>query len=356
MVLIIMRKTKLFLICLLTIITVTFILINDESVVVENLYSNNIYKLISKSLRLIFGWIYFSIGDILYFLFLLSIIYCLTFKLKSIKKKYQNYLVIILFVIISFYLFWGLNYKRISFNNKLNLNTEFKKSDLIDFTESTILEINEKHLEIFGGDSIIPANKYDFEKSVKLSVENIKDLKNSNIVEFVNINYEYVSVKKSIFSKILTYMGFSGYLNPFTNEANINTKIPQSDLIFVINHEISHQLGVAKESEANFLAYNLLVNSKNEYLKFCGFNYALKLSLAELSKIDYDIYSFFLNQINNGITKEYINTSKFWKKYDGNIEKISKKAYDFYLKQNNISSGIQNYNESLSLILNYKKK
>ena len=351
-----MKKNKLFLICFLAIITVILILVNDESIIVENLYSNNIYKLISKSLRLIFGWIYFSIGDILYFLFLLSIIYCLTFKINSIKKNYQNYLVIMLFVIISFYMFWGLNYKRVSISNKLKLNTEFKKSDLINFTKSAILEINEKHLEIFGSDSTIPANKYDFEKSVKISVENIKDLKNSNIGEFVNINYEYTSVKKSIFSKLLTYMGFSGYINPFTNEANINTKIPQSDLIFVINHEISHQLGIAKESEANFLAYNLLINSKNDYLKFCGLNYALKLSLGELSKIDYSIYSFFFNQINNGVTKEYINTSKFWKKYDGNIEKISKKTYDFYLRQNNVDSGLQNYNESLSLILNYKKE
>ena len=188
-----MKKNKLFLICFLAIITVILILVNDESIIVENLYSNNIYKLISKSLRLIFGWIYFSIGDILYFLFLLSIIYCLTFKINSIKKNYKNYLVIMLFVIINFYMFWGLNYKRVSISNKLKLNTELKKSDLINFTKSAILEINEKHLEIFGSDNTIPTNKYDFEKSVKISVENIKDLKNSNIGEFVNINYEYTS-------------------------------------------------------------------------------------------------------------------------------------------------------------------
>ena len=85
-----MRKNKLFLICFLTILTLTLILVNDDNIIVENLYSDNIYKLISKSLRLIFGWIYFSIGDILYFLFLLSILYCLTFKINSIKKNYQK--------------------------------------------------------------------------------------------------------------------------------------------------------------------------------------------------------------------------------------------------------------------------
>ena len=58
-------------------------------------------------------------------------------------------------------------------------------------------------------------------------------------------NYKNVSVKKSLFSLPLTYMGFSGYINPFTNEANINRKIPSTSLTFVINHEIAHQLGIA---------------------------------------------------------------------------------------------------------------
>ena len=122
-------------------------------------------------------------------------------------------------------MFWGLNYKRVSISNKL-VKYRIQKSDLINFTKSAILEINEKHLEIFGSDSTIPTNKYDFEKSVKISVENIKDLKNSNIGGSVNINYD-TSVKKSILGKLLTYMGFSGYINPFTNEANINTKSPE---------------------------------------------------------------------------------------------------------------------------------
>ena len=46
----------------------------------------------------------------------------------------------------------------------------------------------------------------------------------------------------------------------------------------------------------------------------------------------------------------------FWKKYDGKIEEVSKKSYDLFLKQNNIQTGIKNYNESISLILNFKNQ
>jgi hypothetical protein len=98
----------------------------------------------------------------------------------------------------------------------------------------------------------------------------------------------------------------------------------------------------------------MLVNSDNEYHKYCGLSYALRLCLSEVSKIDMDQYKKLIGQVNEGIIQDYIDINKFWKKYDGNIESISKKTYDIYLKQNNIDSGIKNYNESISLILNYK--
>jgi hypothetical protein len=122
----------------------------------------------------------------------------------------------------------------------------------------------------------------------------------------------------------------------------------------VINHEIAHQLGIASEKDANFISFVMLINSDNEYHKYCGLSYALRLCLSEVSKIDMDQYKKLIGLVNEGIIQDYIDINKFWKKYDGNIESISKKTYDIYLKQNNIDSGIKNYNESISLILNYK--
>ena len=98
----------------------------------------------------------------------------------------------------------------------------------------------------------------------------------------------------------------------------------------------------------------MLINSENDYHKFCGLSYALRLCLNEIAKIDNKKYHELINNVNNGIIRDYIEINKFWKKFDGEIENISKKTYDIYLKQNNIDSGIKNYNESISLILNYK--
>ena len=58
------------------------------------------------------------------------------------------------------------------------------------------------------------------------------------------------SVKNSILSTPLSYMGFSGYINPFTLEAQINVNTPQLYLPTTICHEIAHQMGYSAENEA----------------------------------------------------------------------------------------------------------
>ena len=129
-------------------------------------------------------------------------------------------------------------------------------------------------------------------KNIQISKENTAKLKGVFKESLIKSNYKNISVKKSLFSLPLTYMGFSGYINPFTNEANINRKIPSTSLTFVINHEIAHQLGIASEKDANFISYVMLINSDNHYHKFCGYSYALRLCLNELSKIEIDNFYF----------------------------------------------------------------
>jgi Zn-dependent peptidase ImmA (M78 family) len=49
--------------------------------------------------------------------------------------------------------------------------------------------------------------------------------------------------------------GILGYYNPFTAESQYNPNIPATQLPFTLAHEMSHQLGYAREQEASFIAY-----------------------------------------------------------------------------------------------------
>ena len=322
--------------------------------VVEKYYSDFFYLYISEKLRFITGWISIPIGDLLYLFIILSLIYFVFFRIKKSTNILLNLGSSAFIFIFLFYVLWGLNYKRVPVKDHLNVDGNFEIKELTDFTETLIDKINKKHIFLFKNDSVRPINEYSFTESIEISKNNIDKLKEKLKKPIIKSDYKNVSVKKSLFSLPLTYMGFSGYINPFTNEANINYKIPSTSLIFVINHEIAHQLGIASEKDANFISYLMLISSDDEYLKYCGLSYALRLCLNELSKLDYDKYQYLSQKINKGIIKDFVEINKFWKNYEGKIEKVSKKSYDLYLKQNNIQSGIKNYNESISLILKYK--
>jgi len=335
-----------------------YILINyitPENLFIEKYYSNQFYPFISEKLRFLTGHINIPLGDVFYLVLVIVVFYLIIFRGKSVKVKVLNLGSLLFILTFIFYIFWGLNYKRITIKNHLGVENRFEKKELLKFTEELIDKINKNHISLFLADSIKPENPYSFDENIIKSHENAEKLKTIFKDDIGIYNYKRKSVKKSLFSFPLTFMGFSGYINPFTNEANINYKIPPTSLTFVINHEIAHQLGIASEKDANFISYIMLINSKDKYHNFCAMSYALRLCLNEISKIDHNNYKILIKRVNKGIIKDYIEINKFWEKFEGKIENISKKTYDIYLKQNNIKSGIKNYNESISLILNYNK-
>ena len=254
---------------------------------------------------------------------------------------------------ILFYFLWGINYKRVSIKNKIVLNQEVDIVKLVDFTNQLIDKTNKKHLDLFNLDSIIPFDNRSFEEIKNTSISDFKNLKTLRQNSIQNFDYEYPSIKKSLFSNALTFMGFSGYINPFTGEANINTKIPKNSIPFVINHEIAHQLGTAQERDANFISYISLLNSSNQFHEFLALSYSLKVCLNELYINDRDSYSNSIKKINIGILNNYKQSQDFWNKYNGPVEVVSKNIYDKFLKQNDLKTGIKNYGETISLILSY---
>ena len=93
-------------------------------------------------------------------------------------------------------------------------------------------------------------------------------------------------VKKSLLSLPLSYMGYSGYLNPFTLESQINAKMPPISQIITSFHEAAHQLGYANEKEANFIAYLSAIKNNDPYVKYAGYTFAFRYLYYEFYKID----------------------------------------------------------------------
>lgn len=351
-----MKPFKIYLILTLSLIIQWAViqLFKIHPTIAENWYSLTIYPLASKLLRLFFGWIPISIGDLFY----IALIVIFIFSIKSVVQHFKQSKIVVLFKILAilalinlvFNMNWGYNYLRKPVTKLFAIsNNVYNNDELINFTKKLINKTNEIQFKITANDSIVVFNKAKNTTIKNRAVSAIKTLKN----DYPFLNYKFASVKNSLFSLPLTYMGFAGYLNPFTNEAQVNYLIPKNSLPMTTCHEIAHQTGIASESGANFVGYLATTHSTDLYFQYSGYTTALRYCLYEISQNDEQAYNSLIKTIHIGILKDFKNSDQFWKSYQNWSEKYFKLFYSNFLKFNQQKDGIKEYNKLVFLLINY---
>lgn len=322
---------------------------------VEKYYSNGLYPYISKCFRFILGWIPFSIGDIIYILLILMIIRWLWKIRKSWKVNYKSHFLSITSTLsigyFLFHLLWAANYHRVPLYQKMNIEKEYEREDLLFVTEQLIKRVNHIHFLIDENDNIKITNPSTKKEVFKQTLNGYDKL----AMQYDYFRYDYLSIKPSLISLPLTYMGFAGYLNPFSNEAQVNYKIPMYTFPTVSCHEMAHQLGYASESEANFIGYLASINNDDLYFQYSGFIYALRYCLSNWEVRDRNVYDILLKQLKHGCIENMKESDIFWERYDSVIEGVFKQFYDNYLKINQQKDGLKTYTQFVGLLVNYHK-
>lgn len=337
-------------------IQIAFIqLISFFPVLIEGYYSNGFYVYISNFLRVIVGFFSFSLGDLGYILAIVFLIIGCIKITKKAKISWKNRLLKILSYLSVFYFFfhilWGLNYYRLPLFEKLKIDKEYSNQDLLKFTKQLIEKTNSIHIQITKNDSSKVVFPYSQEQVFEMNLNGYQNLSK----QIPSFNYEHPSIKKSLFSLPLSYMGFSGYLNPFTNEAQVNYKIPMYNFPTTVTHEMAHQLGYASESEANFIGFLASINNQNIYFQYSGYNHALHYCLSNWRFRDEVQFKNLLKTVHPGIIKNYKESEDFWDNYESFVETGFHLFYDRFLKINQQKDGIEGYSRFVDLLVNYYK-
>lgn len=330
--------------------------LGQNTAFIETYYSTGVYPYISKFFRFLLGWIPFSIGDILYLLLTILAIYYIYKKwtyIKANKLRFVRDIVMVLSVAyFTFHLLWGFNYYREPLSTKLALTETKDFNELVNFTEQLIQKTNTLQKKIVG-DTIQKVDiPYSQNKMFQMSVAGYEQLAE----KFPSLKYEKPSIKTSLFSTGLTYMGYAGYLNPFTNEAQVNGILPNFRFPIVAGHEIGHQLGYSAENETNFIGYLATSNNKDPYFQYAAYAYVLGYCLSDVRRGDKELFELLFNKLNPGVRVNFQEMAIFWEAYENPLEPVFKSIFNSFLKANNQSQGIKSYNAVVSLLIAYHKK
>ena len=320
---------------------------------VENYYSKGLYPFISHFFRIVFGWFPLSIGDLIYAILTILAIRYIIIKRNQIRKNLRLFLrdvVLILSVAyFTFHLMWGFNYYRVPLSQTLHLKDTYTANELIMFTEKLVEKTNKLQYEITSDTSQSVNIPYNQREIFQKTLEGYTELE----IRYPFFGYKNPSLKKSIFSTALTYMGYGGYLNPFTNEAQVNKRIPNFRFPVVTGHEIGHQVGYSAENEVNFIGYLVTANNKDIYFKYSAAAYALSYSLSEIKSRDETKFRELYSRLNPGVQKNYEELNKFWQAFENPFEPMFKSIFNTFLKANNQEEGIKSYSLIVTLLVTY---
>ena len=329
---------------LILVIFAQWFMLSDQRI--EYWYANGVYPYISRLLNFSLGWIPFSVGDLLYCAVIVwailrlwkfaSGIWGKGFRNRVGKEMLLGYflrlLTLVAWVWLVFHVLWGFNYYRKSIPDQFGFVVERpSREELVQFTQYLLNETNRYALAL----KVSP---------LKTRTHDDCSILNSNLP------------KPSLFGIIGNYMGYGGYYNPFTGEAQINTHMPAFMLPFIAVHEKAHQLGYAKESEANFMGYMAAMQSKDSCLKYAAnlemfiyANNALRRSDSVAAKNNF-------RGLSPIAIKDLKSYRAFVKKYQGPIDEFTTWFYTRFLRINNQPEGMYSYNLGMVYVMRYINK
>lgn len=318
---------------------------------IESVYSLTIYPYWSQFLRILFGVVPFSIGDLLYLVLILYIVYWFWSTLRK-KQLTRQYLFVALCVFANLFYFvfnfsWGIQYHSVSVHQHFELKPSYTCDALEAFTEQLISKTNALHLQISGTPNTTYVSPYDSETIFEKAVISYQEAS----VKFPFLAYHHPSVKASLISQPLSYMGFGGYFNPFTHEAQVNICIPKYNMPTTTLHEMAHQLGIAPENEANFIGYLVSINSSDVHFQYSGLTFGLKYCLRNMERLSPGRLPYLLQKINPGVVDNFIETENFHAAHQSPLEWFSKHFYDFFLKANQQADGLMGYNNFVAAMV-----
>ncbi|MEJ7587359.1 MAG: DUF3810 domain-containing protein [Ferruginibacter sp.] len=353
------RKKYWICVCALALIALLIHFFSSNQARVENYYSTGIYPFISVFLRHLFGWIPFSFGDILYGAGVFWILSKLAkFIIKLIRKEmslkvfaaeFQWVPVTILLLYISFNALWGINYNRKGIASQLGLTMgKYSREELGMLNNVLLQKVNAASRQLPKGPSNVMSTR-------EISLRS-RDAYGELNKQYPFLKYQPASIKRSMWGWLGNYLGFLGYYNPFTGEGQVNTTIPKFLQPYTNCHEIAHQLGYAKENEANFVGYLAAASSKD-----VSFNYSVYLDLflyanRNLFQTDSTAATAFIKQLLPPVKADLREWRQFIIKHKNPVEPVIRWLYGKYLENNQQPSGILSYDEVTGFLIAYYKK
>lgn len=201
---------------------------------------------------------------------------------------------------------------------------------------------------IYGKGSVMPYSLRDMNKKLNAAYKKACD-KYGFISKFTS------NPKPVALSEPWTYTHISGVYTFFTGEANINVNFPDYTIPYTAAHEMAHQRGIAREDEANFVAFLVCLESDDPYIRYSGYANVFEYVASSLYGADKELYrSLYLSYVPDNYKNEMVSYNEFFEKYRENkVAEVSEKVNNGFLQAHGQPEGTRSYGLVVDLAVAY---
>ena len=179
--------------------------------------------------------------------------------------------------------------------------------------------------------------------------------------ETVCAEYDFIStfrsrIKPVMLSEAMSYTHITGVYSYFTGEANLNVVFPDYTLPYTAAHELAHQRGIAREDEANFIAFLVCTASDDAYIRYSGSLNLYEYVSSALYRADSTLYYELRDELSTAVRYEMRAYSTFFDKYRDSVAgEVSGAVNNSYLQLQG-TVGTKSYGLVVDLAVAYYKK
>lgn len=328
------------------------------SVPFSDFFNRYISSFVRMFLAKLTNWFPYSVAELVVLLLPLIIVCILinSFKVSNKGKRDMiryavTFLSVITFFYSAFVYGFATGYQGSTLENNLGIERLNVTTEELYYTADILLkEANQLANEvdfIYGSSSVMPYN--------------LKEMNRILNETYLNLSNEYdflpklkTNIKPILLSEPMTYTHISGVYTYYTGEANINTNFPDYTIVFTAAHELAHQRGIAREDEANFMAFLVCLASDDVYINYCAYINMYEYVTNALYGADVNLYMKLLSQMDMRIRSEMLAYNNFFEKYkDSNVSNISNTINDTFLKSQGQTEGSKSYGRVVDLAVAY---
>ena len=323
-------------------------------------FNLHIARYIRWFMAVLTSWLPFSVAE---FLLLSSpviaaVLITVCIRKSARGKKYFirciSGLLSILLVVYGMFVFtFGSGYRTPTLDTKLGLvQNKVSASELYDTISIVIDNLNALCDDIVFAEEKGSVRPYSHSECVRLCTESYAVLSE----QYSFIPKMSAPVKEIALSEYLTYTHISGIYTFFTGEANLNTNYPYFVNVYSTAHEMAHQRGIARENEANFIAFLVCITSDDAYMQYSGYLNMYEYLASALYSASKELYREALSNLDARVRYDLTCYSKFFDKYrTSKAAQVSDKVNNNYLVSQGSKEGTKSYGMVVDLAVAYYK-